>query len=93
MGTAKIAGDAVTGAKADEASFKGLIEGDGRQETVSYTEPAVGFLPTSRILAEVPGMGVIEFIACFPEASAGAADIRTRRSRSTTHSRISPPER
>jgi hypothetical protein len=76
--TNKIAANAVTGAKADEESFEGLVQGDGRQETVSYTEPAVGFLPQSRILAEVPGMGVIEFIACFPEVADGDADIRTR---------------
>jgi hypothetical protein len=78
--TQKLAGDAVTGAKADEASFTGLIKGDGRQSTVSYTVDAVGFLPESRILAEVPTMGVVEFIACFPETGqpGGGADIRTR---------------
>jgi hypothetical protein len=75
--TAKIAGDAVTGAKADEDSFKGLIKGDGRQSTVTFTADAVGFLPDSIILAEVPTMGVVEFIACFPDSVAGA-DIRTR---------------
>jgi hypothetical protein len=75
--TAKIAGDAVTGAKADEASFKGLIQGDGRQSTMTFTADAVGFLPDSIVLAEVPTMGVVEFIACFPDSVAGA-DIRTR---------------
>jgi len=75
--TAKIAGDAVTGAKADEGSFKGLIQGDGRQSTTTATADAVGFLPESIVLAEVPTMGVIEFIACFPDSVAGA-DIRTR---------------
>jgi hypothetical protein len=75
--TAKLTGEAVTGAKADEASFKGLVQGDGRQSTSSYTVDAVGFLPESIILAEVPTMGVVELIACFPESVAGA-DIRTR---------------
>jgi hypothetical protein len=75
--TAKIAGEAVTGAKADEASFKGLIQGEGRQSTTTVTVDAVGFLPNSIVLAEVPTMGVIEFIACFPDSVAGA-DIRTR---------------
>ena len=31
VGTQKIADNAVTGAKADEASFQGLVKGDGRQ--------------------------------------------------------------
>ena len=75
--TAKIGGDAVTGAKADEASFQGLVKGDGRQSTASFTAPAVGFLPESFVLATVPTMGVVEFIACFPDSPAGA-DIRTR---------------
>ena len=43
----------VGGAQADEASFQGLIQGDGRQSTVSFTENAVGFLPTPRTLAEL----------------------------------------
>lgn len=70
--TPKIAGGAVTAAKSS-----GLVEGVGRQETATYTANAVGFLPEPIILAEVPTMGVVEFIACFPESVAGA-DIRTR---------------
>ncbi len=74
----KLADNAVTGAKADEASFQGLVKGDGRQRTVSYTVDAVGFLPQSITLAEVPTMGVVELIACFPETAGSGADIRTR---------------
>jgi hypothetical protein len=77
--TAKLANGAVTGAKADEGSFEGLIKGDGRQSTVSATVDTVGFLPQSVVLAEVPTMGVVELIACFPQGGPGAgADIRTR---------------
>jgi len=76
--TGKLAGDAVTGAKADEESFRGLVQGDGRQSTSSFTAPAVGFLPQSIVLAEVPTMGVVEFIACFPDSPAGASDMRVR---------------
>ena len=76
--TGKLGGDAVTGAKADEASFRGLVEGDGRQSTRSFTAPAVGFLPEPIILATVPTMGVVDFIACFPDSPSGASDIRVR---------------
>ncbi len=76
--TPKLVADAVTGAKADEASFQGLVKGDGRQSTVSQTVDAVGFLPQSITLAEVPTMGVVELIACFPETAGSGADIRTR---------------
>ncbi len=65
VSTAKIASDAVTGAKADEASFKGLIKGDGRQSSVSFTSGAVGFIPDPPTLAEVPTMGVVQFLGCF----------------------------
>jgi hypothetical protein len=76
--TPKLAADAVTGAKADEASFQGLIKGDGRQRTTSATVDAVGFLPQSVTLAEVPTMGVVQLIACFPETAASGADVRVR---------------
>jgi hypothetical protein len=78
--TQKLADNAVTGAKADEASFKGLIRGDGRQLTISETVDAVGFLPQSVTLAEVPTMGVVQLIACFPETGqpGGGADVRVR---------------
>jgi hypothetical protein len=76
--TPKIAPDAVTGAKADEATFQGLIKGDGRQRTTSATVDAVGFLPQSVTLAEVPTMGVVQLIACFPETATSGADVRVR---------------
>jgi hypothetical protein len=72
VSTDKLADNAVTGAKADEASFQGLVRGDGRQQTTTVTAPAVGFLPSPIVLAEVPGMGVVQFIACFPQSPAGA---------------------
>lgn len=78
VATAKLDAEAVTGAKADEASFEGLVKGDGRQSTASFTVDAVGFLPTSIVLATVPTMGVVELIACFPDSPSGASDIRTR---------------
>jgi hypothetical protein len=75
--TPKLADEAVTGAKADEASFQGVIKGDGRQSTSSFTAPASGFLPQPIILAEVPTMGVVQFIACFDDSPAGA-DMRVQ---------------
>jgi hypothetical protein len=72
VGTAKLANGAVTAAKSS-----GLVAGEGSQSTATYTADAVGFLPQSIVLAEVPTMGVVEFIACFPDSVAGA-DIRVR---------------
>ena len=74
----KLADNAVTGAKADEATFEGLIKGDGRQRTTSATVDAVGFLPQPVTLAEVPTMGVVQLIACFPETATSGADVRVR---------------
>jgi hypothetical protein len=74
----KLADNAVTGAKADEATFEGLIKGDGRQRTTSATVDAVGFLPQPVTLAEVPTMGVVQLIACFPETATSGADLRVR---------------
>lgn len=64
--TGKLGDDAVTGAKADEASFEGLIQGDGEQSMTSVTVDAVGFLPDPKpVLASVPTMGVVELLGCF----------------------------
>lgn len=64
--TNALADDAVTGAEADEASFEGLIEGDGAQSMTSVTVDSVGFLPDPKpVLADVPTMGVVELLGCF----------------------------
>ncbi len=45
---AKIADNAVGGAQADEASFQGLMHGEGSQSRGAVTVPAEGFLETPR---------------------------------------------
>jgi hypothetical protein len=63
--TAKIADNAVGGAQADEASFEGLVKGDGELLTGNvFTADRVGFLPQPLILAEIPTMGQIRLIYC-----------------------------
>lgn len=60
----KIGPNAVGGAQADEASFKGLIQGGGAQSSKTFVADAVGFLPTPLVLADVPSMGKIQLIYC-----------------------------
>ena len=76
---AKIADNAVGGAQADEASFQGLVKGDGAQSSHSFTVNSVGFLPTPLILSDIPSLGAqVELLFCGSFESSVPDQMRVR---------------
>ncbi|HKG36366.1 MAG TPA: hypothetical protein VKA89_08025 [Solirubrobacterales bacterium] len=64
-----LATGAVGARQANEASFKGLVRGKGKQVFRTFTAPAVGFLPQPLVLADVPTMGQVRLIYCGTHAN------------------------
>jgi hypothetical protein len=67
VGREKIADNAVGGAQADEATFQGLVKGDGRLIANALTVPAHGgdfVAPPFPVILEIPGFGRAELITC-----------------------------
>lgn len=60
----KIGANAVGGAQADEASFKGLVKGEGSVSSHAVDVPAVDNLPAPAPLATVPGFGEVNMFFC-----------------------------
>ena len=66
VGSDKIAANAVGGAQADEASFQGLVKGNGTLTTSTFTAPALaGLLPQALLLADIPSLGAqVKMVFC-----------------------------
>ncbi len=76
---AKVADNAVGGAQADEASFQGLVRGDGTQSSHSFTVNSMGFLPKPLILADIPSLGAqVELLFCGSFESSVPDQMRVR---------------
>ena len=69
VGSAKIAANAVGGAQADEASFQGLIKGNGSIQSHAASVPAANLLSAPAVVATIPGFGDVRLTFCgdFPE--------------------------
>lgn len=75
---AKIADNAVDGAKADEATFEGLVQGDGVLFSNAFTVNATNtlFITPFVTVAEIPGFGAVEMLSCRGDANLGAMRMR-----------------